>query len=394
MDKEAEFQVPQEIIEQLEFNKKTEIDLDVDNGKVIIRKKEKTAAGQTISLRGFILPTLLATLVFFLFFYFKEYKYVPLVGRLSIGELVSTVGVLTGIATLFFSFIGIKKGRIVSQAKNLYWRNFPAIVISFSIILFLGSLFLFKLLGYMFPGIAFDLFTSTLFFFLIMAMVNYLMIYIVMELSPMLLTNILTVVIVGGVLGAMLTNREKQWWQHNFSFLGTMEATSRWQFNLTLILSAVLMIALIDYLFVNLKQRYGGLRLSILRWLLILTALNLGGVGAFPYKEHSISAVIHNQVAANLVYLIIILIIGMYWLLPKVTKEFQITSYVIMGFLVATVVLFQVVHYFSLTAFEFVAFLIAFVWLLMLFQYLQKLVLDSTQRAYIPVYLKNDEREQ
>lgn len=394
MKKQEEFQLPKEILEEIDLDQQNEMDLDVQSGKLIIRKKQKgVVEGQTISLRGFLLPTILSTIVFFLFFYLKKYSYVPLVGRPSIGELVSTVGVLTGILTLIITFIGIKKGRTHSQAKALYWRNFPALVISFLIILFLGSLFLFRLLGYMFPGISFDLFTATLFFFVIMAVINYLMIYVVLELSPMLLTNILTLVIVGGVLGAMLTNREKQWWQHNFSFLGTVEATSRWQFNLTLILSAVLMIALIDYLFVNLKQKYSGIKLTILRWLLILVALNLGGVGAFPYQDDSIYGVIHNQVAANLVYLIIILIVGMHWLLPKVTKEFKVTSYVIMGLLVLTVVLFQGVHYFSLTAFELVSFLIAFVWLLMLFQYLQKLVIENTEKEHITIYLENTGKE-
>ncbi|WP_086350831.1 DUF998 domain-containing protein [Candidatus Enterococcus clewellii] len=394
MKKESEFQLPEEILQEIDLEQQNEMDLDVQTGKLTIRKKDKGAMeGQTISLRGFLLPTIIATIIFFLFFYLKEYTYVPLVGRPSIGELVNTVGVLTGIITLIVTFIGVKKGRTSSQAKNLYWRNFPALVISFLIILLLGSLFLFRLLGYMFPGISFDLFTATLFFFVIMTVINYLMIYMVLELSPMLLTNILTIVIVGGALGAMLTNREKQWWQHNFSFLGTVEATSRWQFNLTLILSAVLMIALIDYLFVNLKQKYSGIKLTILRWLLILVALNLGGVGAFPYQDDSIYGVIHNQVAANLVYLIIILIIGMHWLLPKVTKEFQVTSYVIMGLLVLTVVLFQGVHYFSLTAFELVSFLIAFVWLLLLFQYLQKLMLENTEREHITIYLENTGKE-
>lgn len=394
MEKETEFQLPEDILQEIDLDRQNEMDLDVQTGKLTIRKKEKGAMeGQSISLRGFLLPTLIATVIFFLFFYLKDYTYVPLVGRPSIGELVSTVGVLTGILTLILTFIGVKKGKTSSQAKALYWRNFPALVISFLIILFLGSLFLFKLLGYMFPGISFDLFTATLFFFIIMAVINYLMIYMVLELTPMLLTNILTIVIVGGALGAMLTNREKQWWQHNFSFLGTVEATSRWQFNLTLILSAVLMIALIDYLFVNLKQKYSGIKLTILRWLLILVALNLGGVGAFPYQDDSIYGVIHNQVAANLVYLIIILIIGMHWLLPKVTKEFQVTSYVIMGLLVLTVILFQGVHYFSLTAFELVSFLIAFIWLLMLFQYLQKLVIENTEKEHVTIYLENTGKE-
>ncbi len=45
------------------------------------------------------------------------------------------------------------------------------------------------------------------------------------------------------------------------------------------------MMALIDYIFVNLQERYLGMKLQILRWLLILVAVNLGGVGMFSYKK-------------------------------------------------------------------------------------------------------------
>ncbi len=70
----------------------------------------------------------------------------------------------------------------------------------------------------MFPGVVFDLYTATGLYFVSIAIINYFIIYIVMALTPLLLTNILTFVIIGGVVGAMVTNRENQWWQHKFSF--------------------------------------------------------------------------------------------------------------------------------------------------------------------------------
>ncbi|WP_321384928.1 hypothetical protein [uncultured Enterococcus sp.] len=151
MKNESEFQLPEEILKEIDIDQQNEMDLDVQTGKLTIRKKEKGGMEkQAISLRGFLLPTVIATIIFFLFFYLKKYTYVPLVGRPSIGELVSTVGVLTGILTLIITFVGVKKGRTQSQARKSYWRNFPALVISFLIILFLGSMFLSRLLGYSF----------------------------------------------------------------------------------------------------------------------------------------------------------------------------------------------------------------------------------------------------
>ncbi len=43
-----------------------------------------------------------------------------------------------------------------------------------------------------------------------------------------------------------------------FSLLGTQASRSSWQFNLTLIVSAALFAALIDYIFVSLRQKAGS----------------------------------------------------------------------------------------------------------------------------------------
>lgn len=388
------FNLPKEIVEKSKLIKwsEGEGELDVNTGVLTIKEKETTMSSQTISLRLFFVPSFLSAFLFFLYYYFTKRTQIALSGYDSIGFMLSTLGTLTGLLTLTLIFTSIKKGKRFSQAKNLYWRNFPALFISLGIMLFLGSLFLFRILRYMFPGLVFDLYTATGLYFVSIAIINYFIIYIVMALTPLLLTNILTFVIIGGVVGAMVTNRENQWWQHNFSFLGTSEATNRWQFNLTLVLSAILMIALIDYIFVNLQERYPGMKLQILRWLLILIAVNLGGVGMFPYKEGSLSAVIHNHVAANLVYLVILLIVTLPWLLPRITREFKITSFIVMGLLVLCVFLFMGVHYLSLTAFEFLAFLVAFVWLLMFFQFLQFLVLESPEHRLV-IEIKDSENE-
>ncbi|MFV0557834.1 MAG: DUF998 domain-containing protein [Enterococcus sp.] len=385
------FKLPDELVDRLKKTTHPDMTIDLTNGYLEVQEGELPNKSQLVSLRGFLIPSLLASAIFFTYFFTQGISPIPLSGHGSVGTWASTLGVLTGVCTLAVAFIIAKKGQKNDQAKNYYWRNFPTFVISFAIILLMGIMFSFRIFNFMLPGIAFDVYTSTLLFFLIMAIINYLMIFVVYEISPQLLTNILTIVIIGGGLWAMATNRDLEWWTHNFSFLGTTEAAKQWQFNLTLILSAILMIALIDYLFVNLKPLYGGWRLTTLRWILILIALNLGGVGLFPYKEGELSAVIHNQVAANLVYLIIILIVGMHWILPKVTVEFKITSYIVMGLLVATVLLFQTVHYFSLTAFEFFSFLIAFSWLLILFQYLQSLIVTPEQQMTIRVKTTSNE---
>lgn len=205
-----------------------------------------------------LLASLTSALIFILFFYLRRMSYVPLTGKQSIASLALTLGVVTGTITLLFSLFYHKIHQTFTHMKNFRWRNFPALIISSIIILFLTIQFSFRGLGFMFPNMGFDLLTATLFYFFLSMIINYFILLFITELSAMLLTNMLAVVIIGGVFGAMLTNREQQWWRYNFSFLGTLEAVNKWRFNLTLILSAILMIALIDYLFVNLRRGIMG----------------------------------------------------------------------------------------------------------------------------------------
>ncbi len=210
------------------------------------------------------------------------------------------------------------------------------------------------------------------------------------SITPKLLTNALIFVIIGGVITAMITNSDQQWWQYNFSFLGGIDAIDSWKFNLTLIFSGLLMIALVDYLFVILKRNLGSSKsLLILRILLILTAICLAGVGLFPYNDDTFYQQMHNRVASYLVYLIIILIIGLKWFLPNISKDFIKLSYFIVISLIICIILFLGVGYLSLTVFELIAFLLSFSWLLLLFKNIQILADNSTKSFVITIQKDN-----
>ncbi|KRN28154.1 hypothetical protein IV38_GL001606 [Lactobacillus selangorensis] len=125
-------------------------------------------------------------------------------------------------------------------------------------------------------------------------------------------------------------------------------------------------------------------RLIILRVLLTLLALNLGAVGLFPNNQNFHN--LHDGVAKFLVYLIIILIIGIRWLLPHVTKEFLTLSYGIAAALIGMDIAFQGIGYISLTVFEISGFVLAFTWIVLLFQRLQLL----TQETFTTMTVKID----
>ncbi|WP_054655314.1 hypothetical protein [Secundilactobacillus silagei] len=159
-------------------------------------------------------------------------------------------------------------------------------------------------------------------------------------------------------------------------------ANNSWQFNITLMFSALIMVALIDYIFVSLNAIYPhSIRLLTLRILLTAMSIDLGAVGFFP--NNAASHDIHDRLASFLVYFIIILIVGIRWLLPRIPSAFLQMSYSVGAILVTAEVLFKFVGYLSLTAYEIIGFTLAFGWVVLLLQFLQELVDKGTRVFYV-----------
>ncbi|ALS36976.1 putative membrane protein [Enterococcus rotai] len=387
--------IPEKIVEEFHLENEDEVTVSIKDQKIVIEPKKKAPGNQTLSLRWFLIPTTVISLLFLGYLFYTDKTQIALVGAYSIANFVLSFGVLSGVFSFLLFFIKGKRAQVTTKSKDIYWRNFPTILLSFIVILVFALLVFFKVIGLVFIGATFDRYTATLLFFVFVGLVNYFMIYSALSITPAKLTNLLIFVIIGGVLLAMITNKDYQWWQFNFSFLGTIEAKSSWQFNLTLMFSSLLMVALIDGLFVELQKAIPhSKRLTILRVLLTLTALDLGAVGLFPYTETGPFQGVHNQVAGYLVYLIVILIVGIKWLLPNVTKEFLSISYMIAATLVVVVVLFQWTSYLSLTAFELLSFMLAFSWIVLLLQNLQKMAQNINNTFEVKVKLASEKQEE
>ena len=364
--------IPEALRETVEFVDGQEVTVTLtDTG--LLYQLDSLAKKVTVPLIPVIVASVLAMVAMAIVF--MPYHQIPLVGMKSIASVVIITGVLTGVVNFTYFFTKNKNNQMGHLSSQIFWRNYPVVLISFTLLLVVSLLFGFWIIGELFSGATFDVYTSSLMGGIVIGVVNYLMIHTALSITPTVMIRSLITIILGGVGVAMITNRDQQWWLYNFSFLGTPEATRSWQFNLTLILSAFLMIALIDYVFVLLYEVLGKSKnLLILKLLLIATAICLGGVGFFPYNDSVFYQNMHNRVAGYLVYLFIILIIAIKWLLPSVSKEFLRLSYILGGVLVIVCILFLGVHYFSLTAFELMAFVIAFSWLLLLMQYLINII--------------------
>ena len=131
------------------------------------------------------------------------------------------------------------------------------------------------------------------------------------------------------------------------------------------------MMTLVDYLFVNLQKRYRGRRVLALRLLLYMLSACIASIGIFPNDPQF--HVLHDRVAMWLVYIMLILIVLIRWILPEVTRQFLILSYVMGALMGLEYIVFKLSDYLSLTAFELLEFGLAFSWLLLLLQNIENL---------------------
>lgn len=389
MSKRYTIEIPASAMKKTGFKSNEQLELNVNHNEITIRPSKVTDQLPRIKLYWYILPAILLTVAFFIFCRNHHMRTVPITGDYSIANGSMLLSLVSGLFVFVVSFI-VTKLRNNGPTRNVYWRSLPTITIACgSIIAFSFSAF-FWLLGKLFMDARFDIYTSTTFVFVIIALINYLMINLALTLTSGIITNLLTIMIIGGMLFSMLTNSTRDWWKHNFSFLGTSQNPANLQFNVTLIFSGLLMIALVDYLFVNLQRKYPGVKTQLLRWLLYGEAACIAAIGLFPNdpKFH----ILHDRISMWLVYIMLILIVAIRWILPEVTKQFLTISYVIGVVMGAEYIIFELANYLSLTAFELIEFALSFSWLLLLLQNIENLAQYGEQLFLVKI--KNDSTDE
>ena len=384
-EKNVRVAIPVTVLERAGLSPDDQLQVKVRNDSLVLQKSDQEQPQRTWYL--IIWPLIIATIAgiaSYLYWWSRGLKPIGLTGSESVASLTIVAGVVTGAILFIGFFLKTRNDPDNRFSRQIYWRNFPVITLAFVMILAFALVGSFWVLGLLFPKVVFDRFTSLLMVVLFTYFADAFMIGAALTLNARTLSTILTVVIVSGCVISMAANGQRRWWQHNLSFLGTESARNAWQFNLTLIFSALLMVVLIDYLFVSLGRIYPQTwRILTLRVLLTLTAIDLGAVGVFPNTTDL--HLLHDAVAGGLVTLLVLLIVGVRWLLPGVTKDFLWISYGIgIGLLVLNFG-FRWFRYPSLTAFEIQAFAISFGWILMLFSRIETLVDEGPEPITVQV---------
>lgn len=375
--------VPDELVKKYDLHNDDDFKITARNGEIRLKKKNHDSNKRQFNVIWILIASILTSIAFWIFINAVHLHQVPLVGTNSIASGLIVFGGLSGMILFSAYFISNRKKITVAYSAKTFWRTFPVIVISFVLILSLALMGIAWGLSRLFTGITFGHVVAMMLFFVFVTAINYIMVRIGLAVNYGMLTTIMILVITSGAVMSMASNG-RNWWQHNLSFLGTKHANNSWQFNLTLVFSSLLMVALVDYIFVSLRAVVKNTwRTITLRIILTVTALDVGAVGLFPNNANF--HVLHDKVAGYLVYLIIILIIGIRWLLPEVGKRFLALSYGMCVGLVIIDLMFKPLHIISLTAFELIAFILAFGWILILFDTMIGIVEDEDDKYNVKI---------
>ncbi|MFT8704136.1 ABC transporter permease [Bifidobacterium aquikefiricola] len=165
------------------------------------------------------------------------------------------------------------------------------------------------------------------------------------------IASLLPLFVVSGVTTAGLTTDDPNWWHNNFSQLGDRTTFAATMFNATLILAGICII-IISYFavselltthrmradwsrahlpapqvgdsndHVDSIQRF-RLRAGILLTLLVLLGVAFMGIGTFRYSPHPI---LHNVFSRGLPGIMCVLLIGLPWIAPQLSKAIYIVS--------------------------------------------------------------------
>lgn len=168
--------------------------------------------------------------------------------------------------------------------------------------------------------------------------------------------------LVVGVIFSMLTASQEDWWQLHFSQLGVGGGISGFAFNMTLMLSGVLVATMGAYARGDLEAATGRASTGS-RWVGRLIA----GIGVSMVftglVRIDIAEWLHMIFGSSMVLLFCVLCTGLPWFAPRLPKSIHLVSIAMVVATIGALLLWEPVGYYSFTGFEFAACGFIFVWL-------------------------------
>lgn len=320
----------------------------------------------TIAATTFLLCIVIAAAVFW-------GRELPISGRQSLGEFV-------GIAAAVAASLAFVLSRVIvmsvagsdergSSGARYRWFDVAALALGHAAIALLGWIGVATILENSFIGATVYASPAVVIASAATALSAYIAFLSGGNLSPRQLSLVLALFLVVGMITAMLSADDPEWWQMNLSALGISHDISSLTFNLTLIVSGVMVTTIARFGTASLPsstltQRR---RRATVRVLFVLMGVLLACVGVFPVDRFF---VLHNTVATGMAVAYAALVVGLPWLVPSMPKAFFALGFVYVGAMIVLGILFALGEY-NLTAVELISSLMIFSWIIVFLRNVQ-----------------------
>ncbi len=292
-----------------------------------------------------------------------------LYGPWSFGVFATGATALTAAVSSTLAYLRSQKERPRRWQRGLApWRyriNAVSIALAHTFLTAIATAGFGILLGMSFFGFTLNPSWSALLMGAVVAVVAYVTSLSAARVNTEHMSTLLILFILMGAMTAMITTRDRGWWQYHFSQLGTFRDLSGFIFNGTLIGAGLIVITFAVYVGndIDRLRAAGVVRLRIaspvVSTMFALMGAALAGVGLVPIN---VSHPTHNVFSAGLTLVFLLQLTLGQVLMRGMPRSFFEGSLIVLGLLLAAVVLFAT-QLWKLTAFEIAVFTLIFTWI-------------------------------
>lgn len=295
-------------------------------------------------------------------------------GLRSLGTLVALTSAVTGAGVFLYGYRRLvrSKPELVPVGK---WRGLRSVLNTVSLTLtaafvaLLVIIFSFEVMQLAFVGLQVQASSAYVISALVSSITAYMLFNLASSMSTQTVSTLLTLFLLGGVLSSMITSSTPDWWQQNFSFLGSTNSLSSATFNITVILSGIVVTTMADFLtrdlyrlLVEAQIPNPERRVTIIRTLMMVIGVSFMIVGLVPVD---VVLILHNIGAQGLFAGFMILVVVVPFVARVFSKTFIAVSIVFFALTIISVLLFFPFGYYNLTGLELIALGLVFVWLIL-----------------------------
>lgn len=312
----------------------------------------------------------------------------PLAGEGSLGNIAAwCAGAGAGLAYLLAHLVETKRGLHrwrgeLPRAKRIF--DAFALTLATGMLAYLGIMAIASLFQLGFQGLTVDPVGGGVLAGAAAAAMTYIGALVGSRVTSESIALLATLQLFTGTMASMVSSPDASWWQLHFSQLGNEAGQSGYRFNVSLIITGFVLIALSNYIGNDVRR---GLvardaddpkLVRLLSWLFAAIGICMAIAGAVPDAEN---IVVHVGAASGMLVVFAVLVFVSLRRIVDVPRELAVFSLIVVVGIVVAVLLWVPFGYYNLTGTEFMAASLLFAWLTV---YVRTLAAYAVPRGIAP----------